>query len=191
MGVIAVNLTHQPQTSTGSPVINFASEPHRGARPAKSEAVALRDALPFFKKGNSQEAASWWNVTPSGDYVTDLETGKEYARAYLPMLQFNAGGADLGIIVSHMALAGRDPAKPPRPSRGIDNVALGFMMEIGGVLQSAMLSISVATVAIESPNSDLGPKFVELVKNGGAMRSLNRSTLFHDPNARVFSRPAE
>src|SRR5258708_10951400 len=140
-----MNLALQTQSSTGSPVINFASEPHRGARPAKSEALALRDALPFFKKGNSKEAASWWNVTPSGDYVTDLETGKQYARAYLPMLQFNAGGADLVIIVSHMALSDLDSKKAPRPSRGIDNVALGFIMEIGGALRSAMVSISIAT----------------------------------------------
>src|ERR1700682_1765247 len=73
----------------------------------KSEAIALRDALPFFKKGRGKVATSWWNVTPSGDYATDLKTGKNYARAFLPMLTFNGGASALGAIVSDMAKAGR------------------------------------------------------------------------------------
>lgn len=177
-------------TQGATPVINFATAPSRRASPAKGEAIAQRDALPFFKKGRGKVAASWWSVEPSGDYVADLETGKEYARAFMPMLMFNAGASDLATIVSHMALAGRDPAKAPKPWRGIDNVALGFLMEIGGALQAGMASVAIATVAIESPASDLGPKFVKLVKDGCAFRSLNRSSLWHDPNAGIFDRAA-
>jgi hypothetical protein len=153
---------------------------------SKSEAIALRDALPFFKKGRGKVVTSWWNVTPSGDYATDLKTGKNYARAFLPMLTFNGGASALGTIVSDMAKAGRDPANNPKDWRGIDAVALGFMMEIGTSLQAAIMSISIATVAIEKPGSDLGPKFVDLVKKGGALRGENRSTLFHDPNACIL-----
>jgi len=74
----------------------------------------------------------------------------------------------------------------PKDWRGIDAVALGFMMEIGGALQSALLGMAVATVAIDKPGSDLGPKFVELVKSGNALHGLNRSTLFHNPNACIL-----
>jgi hypothetical protein len=180
------------RASTGAPVINFTA----GADPkasrtktktkTKSDAIAMRDALPFFKKGRGKVAASWWNVTPSGDYVTDLETGKAYARAFQPMLRFNAGGSDLAVIVSHMALAGRDPAKAPKAWSGIDNVALGFMMEMGCALQSAMVGIAIAAVAIEKPESDLGAKFVELVKGGNVLNGMGRNSLSHNPTACVF-----
>ena len=94
--------------------------------------------------------------------------------------------SDLAAIVSDMAKAGRDPANNPKGWRGIDAVALGFMMEIGGALQSALLGMAVATVAIDKPGSDLGPKFVELVRSGNALHGLNRSTLFHNPNACIL-----
>jgi hypothetical protein len=154
----------------------------------KNEATAMRDALPFFKKGRGKVETSWWDVTPSGDYATDLETGKGYARAFLPMLSYNAGASDLGIIVSHMALAGRDPVKAPKAWRGIDAVALGFLMEIGGSLQAAMVSVAIAATAIKNPASNLGEKFLEVVEAGNALRSLNRSTLFHNPTAGIFEK---
>lgn len=189
-------LVDQAQASAGVPVIDFAiSRKTRAKRRPKSkneaEAIAMRDALPFFKKGRGKVATSWWNVTPSGDYSADLETGKAYARAFFPMLRFNAGAASLGAIVSEMAKAGRNPATNPKDWRGIDAVALGFMPEIGGSLQAAMVGMAVAAVAIEKLGSDLGPKFVELVKSGAALHGLNRSTLFHDPNANVLEGMAE
>jgi hypothetical protein len=155
-------------------------------RKPKNEATALRDALPFFKKGRGKVATSWWNVTPTGNYSADLETGKAYARAFMPMLSFNAGASDLAAIVSDMAKAGRDPANNPKDWRGIDAVALGFMLEIGGSLQAAMASIAIAATAIKNPASDLGPKFLEVVRAGSAMRGLNRSTLFHNPTACII-----
>jgi hypothetical protein len=160
-------------------------------RQRKNEATALRDALPFFKKGRGKVATPWWNVTPSGNYSADLETGKDYARAFLPMMTFNAGASDLAAIVSDMAKAGRDPANNPRAWRGVDAVALGFLMEIGGSLQAAIASIAIAACAIEQPASDLGPKFVELVKSGDALRGLNRSTVFHNPDACIIEGRAQ
>jgi hypothetical protein len=104
----------------------------------------------------------------------------------MPMLTFTAGASDLAAIVSHMAKAGRDAAKNPKDWRGIDAVALGFMMEIGGSLQAAMVGMAVAAIAIENPASNLGPKFVKLVKSGEALHGLNRSTLSHNPTACII-----
>ncbi len=81
----------------------------------KNEATALRDALPFFKKGRGKVATSWWNVTPSGDYSADLKTGKAHARAFMPMLQFNAGASDLAAIVSKSRSRSRE--QPERLAR--------------------------------------------------------------------------
>jgi hypothetical protein len=152
----------------------------------KNEAITLRDALPFFKRGRGKVATSWWSVTPSGNYAADLATGMAYARAFLPMMTFNAGASDLGAIVSDMAKAGRDPVNNPKDWRGIDAVALGFMMEIGGSLQASIVGMAVAAVAIEKPDSDLGPKFVEMVKSGAVLHGLNRSTPFHNPTACII-----
>lgn len=158
----------------------------RRRKAAKSEAIAARDSLPFFKKGRGTGSASWWNVTPSGSYAADLETGKAYARAFLPVLTFNAGASNLAVIVSHMAIAGRDLAKNPKEWCGIDAVALGFMMEVANMLQYAIKGIAIATVAIERPQSDMGPKFVKLAKTGEMLFGPSRSTLSHNPNSPIW-----
>lgn len=151
------------------------------------EHTALRDALPFFKKGRGKVKTSWWNVTPSGDYAADLQTGEEYARAFLPMMMYNAGASDLGAIVSHMALAGRK-SRNPKQRRGIDNIALGFLFGIGGSLQAAMGGVAIAASAIKHPEGTLGPEFLKLVEEGHAFNPLRRNTLFHDPNATIFEK---
>jgi hypothetical protein len=144
----------------------------------KDEVTAIRDELPFFKKGH-RNASQWWHVKPSGEYATDLETGKRYARAFIPLLSFNVGPAALGWVISSMLTNNGQ-------QRGIDAIATGFILEIGGSLQSAMIGLTIAAVAIEQPGSDLGPKFVELFKTGNALRGSNRSTLFHNPNASIL-----
>jgi hypothetical protein len=148
-----------------------------------SQAQTIINSLPFQRKGVGKGKSDhpWWVVKPSGDYATNLETGRRYARAFLPLLEFNVGPAALGWIVADMALVGH-----AEKGRAIDDIALGFMIEIGGILQSAMGAISIATVAIENPDSDLGPKFAKLVKAGEALKAINRQTLFHDPDAHMF-----
>jgi hypothetical protein len=153
---------------------------------------AIRNALPFFRLSRGKVETSWWNVTPSDNYSADLETGKAYARAFLPMMAFNAGASTLGVIVSHMALAGRDPAKNTSKHRAIDNVALGFLMEIGNSISAAIGSLALATVAMKKPKSDLGANFVKAVDRGSVLAMLkmqSRSTLYHDPGATIFTEP--
>jgi hypothetical protein len=169
-----------------TPIARSAAKTTKPKPKAKNEAIAMRDALPFFKKGRGKVETSWWNVTPSGSYAADLKTGQEYARAFMPLLQFNVVSSDLAVIVSDMAKAGRDLANNPKEWRRIDNIALGFMMEIGGVLQAAMASIAIAATAIKNPALDLGKKFVEMVEAGNAMQNMKRNTLFHDPNAHIL-----
>jgi hypothetical protein len=153
---------------------------------AAKGATAARDALPFFQKGRGKIPTSWWNVTPSGNYSADLETGMAYASAFLPLMKYNAGASSLGAIVSDMAKAGRNLEKGPGDERGIDNIALGFIMGIGGILQSTMGGIAIAAAAIQMPEGNLGAEFVKLVKSGHAFDPLRRSTLFHDPDALIL-----
>lgn len=183
----------QTTVSKSSPVIDFANAKAceaRRRRPANaSELTVLRDALPFFRKGRGKVETSWWDVIPTGNYVADLDTGKKYAREFLPLMMFNAGAASLGSIISDMARAGRDPVKNAKPYRAVDAVALGFILEIGGMLQSGLCSVAIAATAIKDPSSDLGPKFLELVESGEVFRGTRPSTLAYDPNASIFSAP--
>jgi hypothetical protein len=158
------------------------------SKPNKPDTLeATRDALPFFRKGNRTVKASWWNVTPSGDYAADLATGQAYAQDFLPMLSFNGGAAALGWIVSDMAIAGQSIAGSAKDWHGVDAVAAGFMLAIGASFQSAIGVIAVAAVAIEMPKSDLGAKVVNLVRGGHALSPLQRSTLYHNPGDRIIS----
>jgi len=106
--------------------------------------IALRDALPFFKNRQGKVAQSYWNVTPSGDYSADLETGKAYARAFMPY----CGSTLVRPIWLPSCPTWRKPGAIPRNNpkdwRGIDAVALGFMMEIGGSLQASIVGMAVA-----------------------------------------------
>jgi hypothetical protein len=103
------------------------------------------------------------------------------------MLSFNGGAAALGWIVSDMAIAGRSIAGSAKDWHGVDAVAAGFMLAIGGSLQSAIGVIAVAAVAIEMPKADLGAKVVNLVRSGNALNPLRRSTLYHNPSDRIIS----
>lgn len=182
--------TTQTAEAVSPPVFaTSAVTPKRRRRKSQaSELTQLRDGLPFFKKDDQNGQTSWWHVTPTGDYATDIATGRAFAREFLPMLTFNAGASTLGAIASDMAKAGRYSANSSMGKRGIDNVALGFMMQIADSLQSAIVGIAIAQVAIQDPASDLGPKFIEQVESGALLRGSSRSSLFSDPDASIFDR---
>jgi hypothetical protein len=74
-----------------------------------SRPQTIINSLPFKKKGMGRGKSEhpWWSVKPSGDYKTNLDIGRRYARAFLRLLEFNVGPAALGWIVSDMARVGR------------------------------------------------------------------------------------
>jgi hypothetical protein len=178
----------KPIARRREPIVRSSARTSKPKANAKNEAIAMRDALPFFRKGRGKVETSWWNVTPSGNYAADINTGEKFAKAFLPLLQFNAGASDLVAIVSDIARAGRDPAINPKEWSHIDSVATGFLLAIGGSLQAAMASLAIASTAIKNPTSDLGKKFLEVVEAGNALKPPNRSTLFHDPTASIFEK---
>jgi hypothetical protein len=97
-------------------------------------ATELHNALPFYVS-RKKSPTPWWNVKPSGNYTADLETGRAYAKAFIPLLTFNLGAAALGWIVSDMARAARPAKRSDYPNariHSIDAIATGFMLAIGG-----------------------------------------------------------
>lgn len=123
---------------------------------------ADRDALPFFSKGGRGKPSNWWSVTQTGDYAADFATGRKYARAFLPMMTKNVGPIALGWIIDAMAAAGGSV----KPYRTIDNVALGFINEIGDSLSSSIVALAVARMAVDAPNESLATVFRERFDEG-------------------------
>jgi hypothetical protein len=78
----------------------------RLARRAKLERqYAYRDKLPFVAR-NKSGGEFWWNVTPSGEYEADYQTGKAYAVAFWRICGGRPTcGIDLGQILFAMARA--------------------------------------------------------------------------------------
>ncbi|PDT74143.1 hypothetical protein CO675_27110 [Bradyrhizobium sp. C9] len=147
--------------------------------------IKLRNELPFFLNGTQNREPCYWNVIPSGNYSQDLKTGGEYARAFLPMLMYNGGASDLGVIVDDMAKAARK-LRPDSKGRAIDAVALGFLLEIGGIIQGLIGATAISTAAIKSRDRKRCDDIVKLVESGEVFKGLHRSTLFHNPNASIF-----
>jgi hypothetical protein len=111
------------------------------AETAKAEVDALKAALPFVKKRKRGQRGSFWSVTSSGSYWSDVEEGKRYAQLFLPMLKYNLGPAMLAWIVLDMIGAGND-----EKSAGL---VVGFFSEIGrycagGFALSSLLGKPVA-----------------------------------------------
>jgi hypothetical protein len=75
----------------------------RLARRAKLERqYAYRDKLPFVAR-NKSGGEFWWNVTPSGEYEADYQTGKAYAVAFWRICGGRPTcGIDLGQILFAM-----------------------------------------------------------------------------------------
>ena len=92
--------------------------------------------LPFF----NVKKLSTWDVTPTGDYVVDCETGRAYAVEFLKSCDGTVGWSTmLGCIVADMIRAGPTGAFPSgRPK--VNGMVLGFMRVISSILDERMAS---------------------------------------------------
>jgi hypothetical protein len=86
--------------------------------------------MPFF---NRKERCTW-DVTPTGDYTVDCETGQAFAIEFLKSSDKSCGWASLmQQIVADMIRAGPNGAFPGgRPM--VNGVVVGFMGVIGGAV---------------------------------------------------------
>lgn len=132
-----------------------------------SDLETIRNALPFFKRESRSVSASWWHVHPTGDYLTDREIGQNYARQFLPMLQFVGGPAALGWIINEMARQNDGSKK----HHAIDSIAIGFVAGIGEHLQQAMGVIALARLAVDDPHGPIANDFRNRVDAGKALNS--------------------
>jgi hypothetical protein len=103
----------------------------RKIRKSRKDLYAYRKKLPFFdrKRGTS---ATWWNVSPTGNYETDYQTGQEYAAAFWRVSgTTGCAGSDLGQIL----LAMHEPSrKKSKRHNGLSGIEIGFIRGIGDII---------------------------------------------------------
>jgi hypothetical protein len=93
--------------------------------------------LPFF---NTDAGPCTWDVTPTGDYAADCETGRRYAIKFLRSCDGTVQWASLmGNITADMIRAGTNGTSANgRPK--VNGIVIGFMSVIGrAVCASAAL----------------------------------------------------
>ena len=111
----------------------------RLARRAKLERqYAYRDKLPFVAR-NKSSGEFWWNVTPSGRYEADYQTGKAYAVAFWSICGGRPTcGIDLGQILFAMHERPRPRTKAYRRHNGLSGIETGFIRTIGEIVDLAV-----------------------------------------------------
>ena len=80
--------------------------------------------VPFF----DAKARNTWNVEPTGNYVSDLELGKQCAEQFLATCDLTFGWSTLlGSIVSDMVTAGNVSGNRPNGEPKSNGLVIGFM----------------------------------------------------------------
>lgn len=134
--------------------------PKSKAAAPKDPFIPARDALPFFRKGG-RAFGRWWNVTPTGDYRTDTDMGRIYARATLPLLQFDNGPSALCWIIKGMfeALGSR------RGKEKWSGIESGFLWGLAEYLISALsVSMIVREATVHSKGLEIeGGAFLKIL----------------------------
>ena len=109
------------------------------ARRAKLEhQYAYRNKLPFVAKAKSG-SEFWWNVTPSGEYEDDYQTGRAYMVAFWSICGGRPTcGIDLGQILFAMHELPRPRTKAYRRHNGLagnlSGIEIGFIRTIGEIV---------------------------------------------------------
>jgi hypothetical protein len=98
-------------------------------RNTRHDQYAYRRKLPFV--GNDK-GGDWWNVTPSGRYEADYQTGKAYAVAFWRICGGRPNvGSDLGGILMAMHAPTR---RRSQRHNGLSGIEVGFIRTIGEII---------------------------------------------------------
>jgi hypothetical protein len=99
---------------------------------------AYRNKLPFVAKAKSG-SEFWWNVTPSGEYEDDYQTGRAYAVAFWSICGGRPTcGIDLGQILFAMHELPRPRTKAYRRHDGLSGIEVGFIRTVGEIVDMAV-----------------------------------------------------
>ena len=86
-----------------------------------------RGKLPFIKYSNRPGSIVWWNVTPTGKWVTDFNVGRQYARTFWDVC---GSGRTFALDFQQVILGMLTTAKTYGDS-GYSGIEAGFLLTIG------------------------------------------------------------
>jgi hypothetical protein len=114
-------------------IIQFSDYQPPPSKDVKVESQFELYPLPFFDAGRS-EGPSTWNVTPTGNYSADCETGRVFAIEFLKSCDKTCGWASLmPSITADMIRAGTTGSFANGYPR-VNGIVIGFMRVIGSAL---------------------------------------------------------
>jgi hypothetical protein len=98
---------------------------------AKTKASKSRDPYAYRRKlpfmGRTRHASTWWDVSPTGNWNADFETGKKYAMTFWRVAGSRSSfGLDFGEIMFGMMVA-----ETQRRHSGIE---VGFIRTLGDLM---------------------------------------------------------
>jgi hypothetical protein len=116
------------------------SKPAEGNKPTKQkDFYAYRRNYPFARLQRRGEPV-WSQVTPSGDYSQDYETGRDYALLFWKECGSRGSvGLDLAYILIGIHEAKRQPQylSGKRMKHNLSGVEIGFLQTIGELMTAA------------------------------------------------------
>src|ERR1700722_20531279 len=140
------------------------------ARKIRNDLYAYREKLPFFvarARRTGPRLNPWWNVSPTGDYGADYQTGAEYAAAFWRVCgKTGHAGDDLGQILFAMHAPGRKKSK--RDDDGLSGIEIGFIRGIGDIID-IMKVLPVVVLAVQKQK----PKRLGDLKFKGERRAVS------------------
>ena len=153
---------------------NTKAKPSAVKQAKRTPAPRRMHGLSFTLKGTKTRRVSWWHVAPTGHWPSDLETGRQYAREFLPFMRQVGGQPMLGWIVDGMAKAA---GPQPLSDRRIDGIASGFLMEVVAFFQMAHVGLSFARCALVGSKIPLALDFKARFESG---------SMFHEPKFKML-----
>jgi hypothetical protein len=123
----------------------------------KRDKYAYRNKLPFMMLDGQR--AGFWCVKPSGDYVRDFTTGREYA---LQFWKVCGKHCNMGLDLSEILLAIHDAKKQVRRrgvGRNLSGIEIGFVRTIGELFQASIFTtLMVSNFHVKRPRGRRMPK---------------------------------
>jgi hypothetical protein len=93
----------------------------------KDDPYGYRGKLLFIKYSNRPSSIVWWNVTPTGKWVTDFNVGRQYARKFWDVC---GSGRTFALEFQQVILGMLMTAKNYGDS-GYSGIEAGFLLTIG------------------------------------------------------------
>ena len=107
---------------------------------SRNDRYAYREKLPFVMRH------TWWNVSPTGNYEADYQTGQEYAAAFWRVCgKTGFAGSDLAQILFAM-----HDRKKSSGRNDLSGIEIGFIRGIGDIIDIMKVVPALTMMTMQS-----------------------------------------